>query len=166
MGIPTSRGNSRGNETSPQINCGQISIANIIRVAVSQLAITSLKSNGFQTKMMYYAVYKHTVDEQLDIPRPQALTVPSVEMTTVWCCPVATSWGMKLVPKSITSRFSAISFSLSPRLSVSPKPSCPYSFQPQHLISGEASKWTTNTGWTYSNDETMQLQYFEDHKNV
>ena len=83
MGIPTSRGNSRGNETSPQINCGQISIANIIRVAVSQLAITSLKSNGFQTKMMYYAVYKHTVDEQLDIPRPQALTVPLVEMTTV-----------------------------------------------------------------------------------
>eukprot|EP00961_Rhodomonas_salina_P181824 2454324-Rhodomonas_salina.1 len=76
---------------------------------------------------------------------PQHFTLPSSNITQEPTSPVSILTAVRPVPRSIAGSASPISPVLSPRSSVSPCPSCPAQFTPQHLtlpLSRIAHEWS------------------------
>ena len=75
---------------------------------------------------------------------PQHLTVPLSSTVHVWLSPPEMAVAVRPGPRSTAGRLAPISPAASPRLVVSPRPSCPSSLKPQHFrvpSSSSAQVW-------------------------
>ena len=64
---------------------------------------------------------------------PQHFTVALSSNAHVWLAPVSMETALRLVPSATAGRLLPISPAASPRIAVSPRPSCPEPLSPQHL---------------------------------